>query len=172
MEYFTKKSVIYGTRESEAAQINVDVSGRLTEAISILKTNSTQHFTEAIAQNAHETENITGLDTNKVYIRGINIQSMENLHFRLIFWSKDIFNDTDLDVDTYLDHIDLDIPTSGFRIGVANQYYLNVSGLGIIYEDEDDTDELHCSLQNLSVATKSAGTAGAVQIDILYTVRD
>lgn len=143
-----------------------------SEKISVIKTIASAHFTDSIAQNEHESENITELFSDSVYVRGVNIQTTQNLHFRLIFWNKDTFENTDLDVDSYIDHVDLDIPTNGFRIwdGAAfHQYYLDISGLGLIYEDLDETKELHISLQNLSPIAKSAGSN--IQIDILYSPR-
>lgn len=143
-----------------------------SEENQILKTLKASHFTGNIPQNKHETENITGLGFNKISILGINIQTTQNLHFALWFWGKDIFDSIDLDADSFLDFAELDIPTNGKRIwnGAAfNQYYLNVSGLKIIYEDEDETQELHISLQNRSPTAKAAGSN--VQIDILYSPR-
>lgn len=145
------------------------------ERVRLVKTDSTQHFTGAITMNNQETENITGLKSNKIYIRGVNIQSVQPLEYRLIFWSKGTFDDTDIDADTYFDDVELDMRIvaggAAFRISTANQYYLNVAGLGIVYEDEDGTYEIHMSLQNESAVAKIAGTLGAVQIDVFYTDR-
>lgn len=143
------------------------------EKISTLKTLKETHFTGAITQFNHETENIAGLTDNKIYIRGINVQSIQNLEYRLIFWTKDIFDDTDLNVDTFIGDVMIDMSDteSPFRIGSANQYYLDVSNLNILYEDEDGTNELHVSLQNLSPTDKAAGASGYIQIDVKYTPR-
>lgn len=144
-----------------------------SERVEIIKTLSTRDFTGALAQNEHETVNLTDLIWNKLFIRGVNIQTTVNNHFRAIFWSEDTFEDVaDLDADSYLDHVDLDIPTNGFRIwdGAAfNQYYLEVSSLGLIYEDDDESYELHVSLQNLSAAAKPLGSN--VQLDFFYAPR-
>lgn len=158
MEYFSK---------------NIDRADiRKAEAIYILATDKDTHFTDAIVMNAHETENLTGLESDEIFIRGVNIQSIQDLNYRAIFWSSDSFEDTDLDTDAYLDHVDLDLTAApAFRINTANQYYLDVSGLGIIYEDEDGTNELHISIQNLSGVAKIAGATGAIQLDILYSPR-
>lgn len=143
-----------------------------SEENQILKTLKDVHFTGSIPQNEHETENITGLGYNKVSILGINIQTTQNLHFAVWFWGKDTFDNIDLDTDSFLDFAEIDIPTSGKRVwdGAAfYQYYLNVSGLKIVYEDEDETQELHISLQNLSPTAKAVGSN--IQIDILYSPR-
>ena len=143
------------------------------EKVEIYSTDKDVHFTGAIVTNAQETENITGLLSNRYMVRGVNIQSDQPLYFRLIFWGSDTFDDTDLDVDTFLDFVDLDMTGGGaaFRIAGANQYYLNSGDLQIVYEDYDITRELHISLQNLSAVAKNAGTTGEVQIDIKMTPR-
>lgn len=143
------------------------------EKIEIYSTDKDVHFTGAIVMNAQETENITGLLSNRYLVRGVNIQSDQALHYRLIFWGSDTFDDTDLDVDTYIDDVDLDLSAGGaaFRIAGAGQYYLNSGDLEILYEDYDITRELHISLQNLSAVAKNAGATGEVQIDIKMTPR-
>lgn len=143
------------------------------EKISTLRTLKGTHFTGAITRTNQETENIAGLTDNKIYIRGINVQSIQNLEYRLIFWTRNTFEDTDLDVDTFIDDVIIDMSDteSTFRIGSANQYYLNVSSLNILYEDEDGNNELHVSLQNLSPTDKAAGASGYIQVDFKYTPR-
>lgn len=144
-----------------------------SEKISIIETDKDTHFTTSITQNNHETESLTGLSDNRIFIRGVNIQSDQPLEFRLIFWTKDSFANTDLDIDTYIDDVILDMSdkSSTFRIANTGQYYLNVSNLNILYEDKDSTKEIHCSLQNLSATAKNAGATGEVQIDIKYAPR-
>jgi hypothetical protein len=142
------------------------------EKIEILSTDKDTDFTGAIIMNDHETANITGFAGNKYMIRGVNIQSDQALKYRLIFWGSDTFNSTDLDADTYIDDVELDLTTSpAFRINNTGQYYLNVGDLQIIYEDYDATRELHISLQNQSATTKNAGVSGEVQIDIKTSPR-
>ena len=144
-----------------------------SEKILIIETDKDSHFTGAITQFSHETENLTGLSDNKIFIRGVNIQSDQPLKFRLIFWTSDSFSDVDLDLDSYIDDVVLDMSDeqSTFRISSAGQYYLNISNLNILYEDEDSSNEIHCSLQNLSATSKIAGATGEVQIDIKYAPR-
>ena len=136
-----------------------------------IRTDKDVHFTGAILQNAKEDENLTGLVTNKIRISGISLQADEQLDYRVIFWSKDIFDDTDLDLDAYLGEAELDLTNFGFRIGGANQYYLDLRGIDIDYEDKDATRELHISLMNLSAAAKTAGGNGEVIAEIYYEVR-
>lgn len=142
------------------------------EKIEIISTDKDTHFTESIAINAHEKENLTGLATSKYMIRGVNIQSDQALKYRLILWGSNTFDSTDLDVDTYIDDVELDMTASpAFRINSTGQYYLNVGDLQIIYEDYDGTRELHVSLQNQSGTAKNAGASGEVQLDIKMSPR-
>jgi len=142
------------------------------EKVEIYSTDKDVHFTGALAMNAHETENITGLLSNRYMIRGVNFQSIQPLIYRLIFWSSSTFNNTDLDLDTYIDDVELDMTVlPAFRINGINQYYLNSGDLAIIYEDFDITRTLHVSLQNISPVAKIAGALGAVQLDIKMSPR-
>lgn len=142
------------------------------EKIEIYSTDSTLHFTGAIVLNAMETVDLTGLLSNRYMIRGVNIQSMQPLIYNLIFWSSDTFEDVTLNTDSYIDNVELDMSVApAFRINGANQYYLNVGDLAIIYEDFDISRELHMGLQNTSAVAKIAGAAGAVQIDIKMSPR-
>jgi len=142
------------------------------EKVEIYSTDKDVHFTGAIVMNDHETENLTGLLSNRYMIRGVNIQSIQPLIYRLIFWSSSTFDNTDLDLDTYIDDVELDMSAApAFRINNINQYYLNVGDLAVIYEDFDITRTLHISLQNQSAVAKLAGAAGAVQLDIKMSPR-
>lgn len=144
---------------------------RETTIINTLRSDKDVQFTGAIAQNAKEDENMTGLLSDKIRITGVSIQAKENLTFRLIFWGTDGFDDTNLDTDKFQDEIKLDIPTYGFRIGGANQYYMDMRGVEVDYEDLDKTKELHISLQCLSAAGKTAGANGEVVVEIYYETR-
>lgn len=159
--------------------ISIDTAGTMqtdvskSEKITIIESDTASHFTGAIAQFAQETENITGLSDDRIFIRGINAQSIQKLKYRLIFWKTDTFDDTVLNDDSYIDDIILDFTNeeSAFQIEQTNQYYLNISSLEILYEDADATNEIHCSLQNLSPTSKNAGATGEIQIDFKYAPR-
>lgn len=137
-----------------------------------LVTDKDVEFTGAIAVNAKEDENLAGLAANKIVITDVLIEGLENLAFRLMFWSTDGFDNADEDLDTFLGFVDLDIPNNGFQIGAANQYYLNVTDLNLHYEDEDATNELHISLNCVTAAGKTAGAPGEVKVKIGYKVRE
>ena len=136
-----------------------------------LRSDKDNHFTGALATNAKEDENLSGLLGNKIRIVGVALQSDQNLDYRVIFWKKDSFDDTDLDLDRFCGEVELDLPTYGYQIAGANQYYLDMRGLDIDYEDEDETYELHISLMNLSATGKNAGATGEVVIEIYYEPR-
>lgn len=142
------------------------------EQIEIFSTSSTSHFTGLIAYQGHESENIKRLSTNRYLVRGVNIQSTQPLKFLLEFYGSDTFDSSNIDTDTFIDHIELDMTSyPAFRVNNANQYKLNVGGLEVLYEDYDRTKELHITLHNLSPTSKNAGTTGAVQLDIKMSPR-
>jgi len=134
-------------------------------------------FTDALAMNYMQTIHLSGLVANKIKIIAVNGQSIQNLKYRLIFWSSSTVNTTDLDTDKYVTDVVMDFTEtlSTFQIdtggGLVNQYYLDVSALEALYEDEDSTVTLHVSLQNLSPIAKIAGALGAVQFDFKYVMK-
>jgi hypothetical protein len=131
-----------------------------------VRTDKDSHFTGAIAQNAKEDENVSlpgalaGVNGNaRSLIRSIVVQSDENLAWELAFWSKDTFDDTDLDVDTFQSRWTF-VVADGIRFGGAGQYYYYIDGLDIPYVDGDNSGELHISLVNRSSSGKSSGGSG------------
>ena len=138
-----------------------------------ITTDKDVEFVGAIIQNAKEDASLAiGAAVDKIIITDIMIEADQNLQFYLLFWSTDGFEDADLDLDSFLGFVDLDIPNNGFRIAGANQYYLNLTGVELHYEDDDATNELHVSLLNRSAVAKIAGGAGEVKIKIGYKVRE
>ncbi|GAI96868.1 unnamed protein product, partial [marine sediment metagenome] len=101
-------------------------------------------------------EDLTGLLSSKIRIVGLAIQSIQQLHYRAIFWRRDTFENADLDVDAFISEQELDLTAIGYQIGGADQWYGALTSLNIDYEDEDESSELHVSLQNLSAAAKIA----------------
>lgn len=124
------------------------------------------HFTNTLAQNAQETENITAIGCNDGIIRSVCIQSDQNLDWDVMFWGTDAFDDTDLDVAKFLGGVKFTV-SQGLQIGGAGQYYyMSDNNLGIPYKDMDGTNELHISLINRSVTSKNAGSAGEVVVAV------
>lgn len=136
-----------------------------------VRSDKDDHFTGALAQNAKEDENLAGLLSNKVRIVGISLQSDQQLHYKVLFWKTDDFDDSDLDKDTFCGEIDVDLAMYGIQLGGAGQWYLDVRGVVLDYEDEDGTNELHISLLNKDATAKNAGATGEVVVEIFYEVR-
>jgi len=132
---------------------------------------ATSHFTSALAYQAKEDENITGLLASKIRILDIAIQAKQALNFSLMFWKKDTFGNTDLDEDTFIGAIPLDLSKFGKQVAGTGQYYMSLEEIGLDYEDEDETDELHVSLYNADATAKSAGTAGQIVCYFKYELR-
>jgi hypothetical protein len=144
------------------------------EKIETYYSSSIFDFIAAVPINGMAIANITPpLLANKYTIRGINIQSVQQIDFDLIFFSSAIFDTPGvLDTDTFLDSVELDMTAfPAFRINNANQWRLAVSNLVILYEDTDLTNTLHVGLLNLGPIPKLAGAAGAVQIDFKMSPR-
>lgn len=137
-----------------------------------LTTDKDVEFIGAIILNAKADENLAGLAADKIVITDVMFEGDENLQFYLLFWGTDGFENADLDIDSFLGFVDLDIPNNGFRVAGANQYYLNVTDLNLHYEDEDASNELHISLLCLTAAGKTAGAGGEVKVKIGYKVRE
>ena len=78
-----------------------------------LSSDASTHFTDELGKNESEQENLTELTSNKVIVRGISISSNQALRFRLEFYSKNSFTDSDLDVDTFIGAVDLDLAAHG-----------------------------------------------------------
>lgn len=133
-----------------------------------LRTDKDTHFAGAINQWATEEENVTGLLTSKIVIRGVSVLSDQQLNYRAILFSRDSFADADLDVDEFVSEIDLDLLSYGFQIAGAGLYMMSVTNLRVPYEDKDETKELHVALQNKSATAKNAGATGEVVMRIFY----
>jgi len=78
-----------------------------------VKSDPVQHFTDELEKNESEQESISGLTSNNILIRNVTINSVQPLHFRLEFYARDSFTDEDLDEDTFIGSVDLDIPGYG-----------------------------------------------------------
>ena len=71
------------------------------------------HFTDELAKNESERENLTGLVSSKILIRNVAINSAQSLHFRLEFYARDTFTNSDLNVDTFIGAVELDLEKYG-----------------------------------------------------------
>lgn len=138
--------------------------------LQLLSTDVNGQFNGAIAQNAKEDADIPGLPVNEVELINVSIQAKEQLRFRLFFWTRKRKDELQLDEDSFLDFVDLDLANLGVQIAGANQYYLSQRlDPPLLYKDEDEAKQLHVSLQNLSAAAKSAGEDGQVKVTFTYS---
>ena len=76
-----------------------------------IRSDKDRHFTDALTKNSSEQENVTGLVSNKIVIKGVTLISTQSLHFLLEFYSKDTFTDPDLNEDNFVGAVELDMPT-------------------------------------------------------------
>ena len=134
------------------------------EPVSFIRTAKGTHFTTEITQNNMETENITGLETNRLIIEAVTIQSDQNLQWELFLWGKDTLDETDHDADYFQCRIKF-ATTDGAQIGAANQYYYYKGDLKLVYMDLDKSQELHVALVNRSATAKNAGATGEVVVE-------
>lgn len=126
------------------------------------------NFTSALTTGNKEDENITGLLGDKVNISGITIEADQALDFWIMFWKKDTFDDPNLDLDSFIGAIELDLSTYGQQVGGAGQYYMSLEDVLLDYEDGDGTKELHVSLYNADAIAKNAGATGEVKVVFRY----
>jgi len=131
-----------------------------------IRSDKDSHFTTAIAQDADEQENLTGLPSNKVLIENIMLQMLEPLDGEIWFYLTDTFDDTDLDIDSFKFCVEF-IVEELKRRNNTGQYYLEVPGINKEYEDLDGTKELHVALVVRNGDGKTAGaTAGAFILEV------
>jgi len=84
--------------------------------LELIRSDKDLHFTGSLAKNESGQENITGLLLNKIIIKKISIRSKQYLEYRLLFFSKDTFTKDDLNSDTFIGEVDLNLPTFRSKI--------------------------------------------------------
>ena len=126
------------------------------------------YFTGAILQNASESENIA-INNSEITIVNVSMYSIQQLKYRIWFYSRDTFLADDL-----LGFVDFDLPATGITkvIGATTYYYYNISDVEMAYRDADITSEtspeLHIQIENKSAVAKIAGANGKIQLSISY----
>jgi len=125
------------------------------------------NFTGAIVQNAKQDATLTGLASNKIRIKRMKFQSLQNLAWQLYCWKTSTTDDTDLDIDSFCGRVTLSA-AQGEQIGGANQYYYDSGPLDIIYECLDGTFALDISLVNRDAVAKIAGASGYAIVEVEY----
>jgi hypothetical protein len=143
-----------------------------------IRSDKDTNFTTAVAANAYETENLTGLAGNSVEIRGIAIHSDQRLAWDVAFYSRDTFGASNQDNDMLLGVVT--VANAASRIAVlggdcalktnpaSNTQYVAYVAKTIPYIDIDNTAELHIALINRSGTTKTATTGGEVVVEVFY----
>jgi len=131
-----------------------------------LKIDGDTYFTEALIQNASENENLT-ITRDEITILSIGLYALQQLNYRVWLYSKD-----DFAADSLIGYVDFNLPAVGAtkNIGGTTYYYYNISDVGLAYEDEDSTKELHIQLENKSATAKIAAAGGKVQMMLFYGV--
>lgn len=153
-------------------QVNTEITtaaGR--ETFYTIRSDKDSHFTGALGQYAKEDENLLGMITNKCRITGVTLESDQQLKYKVLFWTKDTFDDTDLDLDVLIGDVDIDLTVYGWQVNGTGTWYMDVRDVVIDYLDEDASNELHVSLMNMSGTGKTAGASGEVIIQVTYSPR-
>lgn len=141
------------------------------EALYVIRSDKDTHFTGALGQYEKEDEDLSGMITNKAGISGLTVIADQQLKLKIMLWSKDSFDDTDLDLDTLIAEVDTDLLVYGSQVGGTGPWRMHIGNLAIGYRDDDNTNELHISVMNMSGTGKSAGSSGEVVVELTYSPR-
>lgn len=147
---------------------------RDTLGIVYIRSDKDTHFTGALVQNAKEDESISfpgeisEIGVRELLITGASIQSDQNLEWDIFLWRNNNFDNTDLDIDGFVDFINF-TAASGKQIAGAGQfYYPSSSNMAIPYRvDYPSLSQIHCSLVNRSAAAKNAGATGEIAVEFM-----
>lgn len=132
-----------------------------------LQTDKDTQFTDGLAQNAAENENLVGLSANEGAIEDVVIIATERLAYELQFYATDGFRNADMDVTRYLGSVRF-AEGDGLQVAGAGPYYYDAHNLGIPVVDVDGTREIHCTIVNRSAAAKTAGAGGAMSVGVTF----
>lgn len=134
-------------------------------------------FITAIAAGAKEDASLLMPQrmSNRGYITGVRIMSLDNLPWRVWFWkSKEYDHITDPDLDTLVDHVDF-AASDGIHCGsggdaVYRYSYTDFQKMHYHNTDMQATDsfKIHCSVQNTGAVAKTVGAAGELVLEIDY----
>jgi len=138
----------------------------LREVIYSVASDKDTNFTELIAKNGVERENLVGLLSNRIKISKVAIQADQQLFFQVLLYATDLFEEADMDVDKFVASLELNLPVYGFQ-QTTSQWRMELDNLDINYEDLDLTKELHVVLVNLDPTSKVAGASGEVKVEFL-----
>jgi len=111
------------------------------------------NFTAALVQNAKIDAVLSGLASNKIRIKRVKLQSIQNLDWQFYYWKTVGTDDTDLDLDSWCGRTTFDL-AQGEQIAGAFQYYYDSGMTDTIYEDLGGLFTLNVSLVNRSATAK------------------
>jgi len=132
-----------------------------------LQTDKDTAFTDGLAQNAAENENVVGLSANEGAIEDVTIIATERLAYEVQFYATDGFRNADMDLTRYLGSVRF-AEGDGIQVAGAGPFYYDAHNLGLPAIDLDGTRELHVTLVNRSAAAKTAGAGGALSVGITF----
>lgn len=133
----------------------------LNVPLQLIRSDKDTAFTGGLAQNAGENANLVGLQNNQGTIESVIFLADQRLAWEIQFYSRDTFDNADLDLDTYLGSIRF-AEGDGLQVAGAGSFKYDVHGLAIPYMDLDSSTELHVKLVNRSATAKNAGATGEV----------
>lgn len=134
------------------------------------KTDSTAQFRGSLAQNVGANLDLTvpgalaGIQGNcRGGLCSLTIISVENLAWELWLWESTTHGTVVLGTTSVIGRWTF-VAGDGIQIAGAGDYYYYVDGLNVPVVDSDNSGKLHLTLVNRSVASKSAGDSGAIQV--------
>ena len=86
------------------------------ELIGLLESDPASHFTDSLAQNASEQENLTGLKGNKIKITGMALQATQGILYRVSLFGKDTFTQSVMGSDSFKGSLEFDLQNYGLAI--------------------------------------------------------
>ena len=113
-----------------------------------------------LVQNAMLGADLAGLACNKIRIKRVKIQSMQNLDWQFYYFKVATpWINADLDLDGFCGKTTYDAET-GEQVAGANQYYYDSGKTDVLLEDLTGTFTLHAGLINRSPTARLAAAAG------------
>lgn len=139
--------------------------------VAVVSTSAANQFRATLAQNAAL---FLSLDVNSfgvgqrvdAIIKAIQILSVENLAWEIWFFRNALQDPANADTNRWMGYWTF-VAGGAVRIGAAGLYHYYIDGLGLPYQDEDQTGKIHMALINRSAAGKSAGDAGAIRVQLV-----
>lgn len=143
----------------------------------LIKSDKDTHFSGALAQNAAESESLTGFSDVSGVIEQVSLISDQNLDWELMFFATSGFDDADYDADFFLGAVRF-VAADGKQIAGVGGYYYCTANMALPFEpityiDKTSVDagnnsgSIYCVLVNRSATGKNAGATGEVAVNIV-----